>query len=418
MAKQSGFSRRQALRGGGLAAAGFAALQAPFIARRAWAAETLSISVVNSLSGRFARYGEELKRGVDLAVAVANESGFEIAGAPVQIELTEYDDKTDAATAARLVERAMTENPSSIVIAGVGSVNVKTVIPVAQRLRMPMIAFWAQVDGVFAGQKGDPYVFGPMPPFSLYYTNILELASTLQDPTVRKVAVITPQDELGVFTVNDYLPSDVAKAGLDLVAAEFFTPGSQEFASALDRVRRAEPDILIINCYTPDIISIYKEMQATDYFPPMVVVEAPTSLADALGEDINGVFAPTFWDPTLDATSDAIIGTSADFAARYEQTYGSVPPDFVAANGANTIVTALLAAAAAGGTADPERLRQAFRDMDTETFFSTLRFGDDGLNQGGTVYPSQFQGGVPRLVYPPDLATAEVIHPLPAHVDG
>ena len=63
-------------------------------------------------------------------------------------------------------------------------------------------------------------------------------------------------------------------------------------------------------------------------------------------------------------------------------------------------------------------LRQAFREMDTETFFSTLRFADDGLNQGGTVYPSQFQGGVPRLVYPPDLATAELIHPLPAHTGG
>lgn len=415
MAKQSGFSRRHALKSGGLAVAGLAALQAPFVSRRARAAETLNISVVNSLSGRFARYGEELKRGVDLAVTIANESGFEVAGAPVEVKVTEYDDKTDAATAARLVERAMTEDPSGIVIAGVGSVNVKTVIPVAQRLRMPMIAFWAQVDGVFAGQQGDPYVFGPMPPFSLYYTDILQMASKLENPSVSKVAVITPQDELGVFTVNDYVPSDVEKAGLELVAAEFFTPGSQEFASALDRVRRAEPEILIINCYTPDIISIYKEMQATNYFPPMVIVEAPTSLADALGEDLEGVFAPTFWDPTLDATSDPIIGTSQEFADQYEATYGAVPPDFVAANGANTIVTALLAASAAGGTDDPERLRQTFRDMDTETFFSTLRFGDDGLNQGGTVYPSQFQDGVPRLVYPPELATAEIIHPLPAH---
>lgn len=415
MAKQSGLTRRQAMKNGGLAVAGFAALQAPFVSRRALAANTVNISVVNSLSGRFARYGEELKRGIDLAVAQANESGFQVAGAPVEVKLTEYDDKTDAATSARLVERAMTDDPNGIVIGGCGSVIVKTIIPVAQRLRRPMISLWAQVDGVFAGQVGDPYVFGPMPPFSLYYTQILQMASKLENPGLKKVGVITPQDELGVFTVDQYVPSDVEKAGLELVAAEFFPPGSQEFSSALDRVRRAEPDILIINCYTPEIIAIYKEMQAIGYFPPMVVVEAPTSLAEALGEDLEGVIAPTFWDPTLASTSDPIIGTSKDFAAMYEAAYSAVPPDFVAANGANTIVTALLGAAAAGGT-ESDPLRAAFRAMNTETFFSTLRFADDGLNQGGTVYPSQFQGGVPRLVYPPELATADLIHPLPAHV--
>lgn len=414
MRKRFKLSRRQVLKAGGIGVAGLAALKTPFISRHAKAASgELNIAVVNSLSGRFARYGSELKRGVDLAVAAANGSGFEVGGTPVKINITEYDDRTEAVTAARLVERAMSNERTDLVIAGVGSVNVKTVIPVAQRLRTPMVAFWAQVDGVFAGQKGAPYVFGPMPPFSLYYTQILEMASKLDNPSLRRVAVITPQDELGIFTVNEYIPSDVEKAGLELVSAEFFPPGTLEFHAALDRVRRTNPDIFIINCYTPEIIPIFKEMQATNYFPPMVIVEAPTALAEALGEDLEGVFAPTFWDPTLDTTSDPIFGTSREFAAAYERAYGTQPPDFVAANGANTIVTAMLAFAAVGGRGEPEALRQAFIDMNTETFFSTLRFGDDGLNRGGAVYPSQFQGGVPRLVYPPELATADIIHPLP-----
>ncbi|MCW5730628.1 MAG: ABC transporter substrate-binding protein [Alphaproteobacteria bacterium] len=412
MRKRSAITRRQVLKASG--AAGLAVVGAPFISNPAAAAAgQLNFAVVNSLSGRFARYGAELKRGVDLAVAAVNEAQIKIGGAPVKLNITEYDDKTDAATAARLVERAITNEKTDLVIAGVGSVNVKTVIPVAQRLRTPMVAFWAQVDGVFAGQKGAPYVFGPMPPFSLYYTMILEMVSKFENPRVRKVGLITPQDELGVFTVNQYVPSDVKKAGLELVAAEFFPPGTQEFSSALDRVRRANPEILIINCYTPEIIGVYKEMQSINYFPPVVIVEAPTSLAEALGPDLEGVLAPTFWDPTLDKTKDPIIGTSRDFAKRYEKAYGSAPPDFVAANGANTIVTGMLALMAAGGAGDPVKLRKAFIDMNGETFFSTVRFADDGLNQGGTVYPSQFQGGVPKLVYPPALKTANVIHPLP-----
>ena len=410
------FTRRNALKMAGAGVIGASGLGMPFIGNSALAASgDLNLTVVNSLSGRFARYGAELKRGIDLAVKAANGAGLPVADAALQIELTEYDDKTDATQVARLVEKAISSDGSDLVIAGVGSVNVKTVIPVAQRFRAPVIALWAQVDGVFAGQKGDPYVFGPMPPFSLYYTKILEMASKLDGPAIKKVGIITPQDELGVFTVNDYVPSDIEKAGLDLVAAEFFPPGSQEFSGALDRVRRAEPDALIINCYTPEIIAIFKEMQATGYFPPMVIVEAPTSLADALGSDLEGVFAPTFWDPSLDGTKDDVFGTSRDFAAAYEAAYGNAPPDFVAAAGANTIVTAVKAFQDAKGATDAAELRKAFLNMNSETFFSTVRFADDGLNQGGTVYPSQFQGGMPKLVYPPEFSTAPLIHPLPAH---
>ncbi|MBB3066994.1 ABC transporter substrate-binding protein [Limibacillus halophilus] len=410
------FTRRNALKVAGASLIGAAGLNMPFIGNSALASSgTLNLTVINSLSGRFARYGAELKRGIDLAIAAVNQAGIPVGDATLQINLTEYDDKTDATLCARLVEKAISSDGADLVIAGVGSVNVKTVIPVAQRFRFPVIALWAQVDGVFAGQKGDPYVFGPMPPFSLYYTKILEMASKMENPSIKKVGIITPQDELGVFTVNDYVPSDIEKAGLDLVAAEYFPPNSQEFSGALDRVRRAEPDALIINCYTPDIISIFKEMQAIGYFPPMVIVEAPTSLADALGSDLEGVFAPTFWDPTLDRTKDDVVGTSRDFAAAYEAAHGQIPPDFVAAAGANTIATAVAAFRDAKGSTDAADLRQAFIGMDSETFFSTVRFADDGLNQGGTVYPSQFQGGVPKLVYPPEFATADPIHPLPAH---
>lgn len=409
---RAGICRRRVLQASVAAAIG-GAVQAPFIRRAQAAANELDIAVINSLSGKMARYGLELKRGIELAAKAAGDSGLEIGGAPISVRIKEYDDKSDAVTAARLVERAI---DSDIVIAGVGSVNSKTIIPVAQRQRTPMLALWAQVDGVFAGQKGAPYVFGPMPPFSLYYTKILAMAAELKDPEVRTVAMITPRDELGVFTAEQYVPSDVEKAGLELIGTEFFPPNTQEFGPALDRIRRSDPDILIINCYTPDIIGVYKEMQSIGYFPPVVIVEAPTNLPESLGSSLDGVLVPSFWDPTLDATSDPIIGTSRDFAERYKEAYGESPPDFVAANGANSIVVAVMALVEAAGGGDSEKLREVLMNMDTETFFSTLRFADDGLNQGGVVYPSQFQDGVARLVYPPELKTAELIHPLPAHL--
>ena len=52
-----------------------------------------------------------------------------------------------------------------------------------------MMTHWAQVDGVFAGQKGNPYLFGAMPPFHRYYTRISEMATKFDSPKIKRVAM-------------------------------------------------------------------------------------------------------------------------------------------------------------------------------------------------------------------------------------
>jgi branched-chain amino acid transport system substrate-binding protein len=259
-----------------------------------------------------------------------------------------------------------------------------------------------------------------MPPFSRYYTRISEMATKLDNPKIKKAVMITPNDELGVFTSRDYFPSDLKAAGIELAGVEFFPPKTQEYGPALDRLRRLNAEMLVINCYTPDILGVFKEMQAVNYFPPMIVVEAPTSLRDGIGDAINGVFAPSFWDPTLDKTKDNYIGTSRDFVRLYKAKYNQDPPDFVAACGANNVVVYAEVLKAAGKIDDPKAINNAFRALNTGTFFSKVKFGDDGLNREGPVYPSQFQAGSaqPKLVYPPDVATATPIHPYPGYRKG
>jgi branched-chain amino acid transport system substrate-binding protein len=409
-------NRRKLLKAGGagVALASTGLLSAPAVWGQGKTA-TLKLASVNSLSGGFARYGQELQRGLELAIEVINGKGVEIGGTKYHIQQQVYDDKTDASTEAKLVEKAVTSDGCTIVLAGLGSVLVKASIAVAQRLQFPMMTHWAQIDGVFAGQKGNPFLYGAMPPFSRYYTRISEMATKLDNPKIKKAAMITPNDELGAFSAKDYFPSDLKAAGIELAGVEFFPPKTQEYGPALERIRRLEPEMLVINCYTPDILGVFKEMQAINYFPPMIVVEAPTSLRDGIGEAINGVFAPSFWDPTLDKTKDNYFGTSRDFARLYKAKYNQDPPDFVAACGANNLVIYVEVLKAAAKIDDPKAINAAFRAFNGETFFSKCKFGDDGLNREGPVYPSQFQagGGEPKLVYPPEIATAKPVHPYP-----
>src|SRR5690606_2482686 len=96
----------------------------------------------------------------------------------------------------------------------------------------------------------------------------------------------------------------------------------------------------------------FKQMEAVRFFPPVIIVEAPTHLDKAIGKPVDGVFVPTFWTAEVNETKDEYIGTSKDFARRYKEKYNAEPPDFVAACGANNVVTYALAVAKAKSPTD------------------------------------------------------------------
>ncbi len=377
-------------------------------------AGTLRLGSVESLSGNFANYGDYLKRGTDIAVERINAAGgVRVGDTTYKIEAQHYDDKTDATTAARLVERAITTDKAHMVLASLASVLVKACIPVAQRMRFPMMTHWAQVDGVFAAQKGDPWLFSSLNGFSAFYTLIMEMAAKFDDPKIRKVAVISPNDELGVFMAKQYFPDDLKRAKLELAAAELYPSKTQEYVGALERIRRTNPDGLVINAYTPDIIAIFKEMQTTKLFPPLVVVEAPTKLYEALGPAINGAFVPIQWDESLTGTKDPYIGSNKDFARIYREKYKEDVADFVAPLGSHNVLTYVQVLQKAGVVDDPAKIRKAFLEFHGETFFSKVSFNDTGLNPQGAIYPGQWHDGKVKLVYPPRLATTKPTHPFP-----
>lgn len=394
---------------GAVAATGLTSGGAAFSQERS---EDFVLASVLPLSGGFAQYGLEIARGIELAVEAVNKKGMRIGGKTYRIQLKTYDDKTDATTAARLTERAATNDGAHIVMAGCGSTIAKSIIPVAQRLRVPMMAQWAQVDGVFVGQKGNPFLFGTMPAFSRMYDNIWPEFNQLKNPQLKTVVMVTPNDELGVFMARD-LPATLEKHGLKHLHTEMFPPTSQDFGATLERCSRHNPDIFLINCYTPQIISIFKQMQAVQFFPAGIIVEAPTRLFESIGPGINGAFVPSFWAPTLTGTKDDYIGTSREFSALYQAKHKVAPPDFVAACGAANVMVMAQVAAKAGSITDAKALLDAFRNFDGQTFFSQTKYGDDGLNVKAPIFGAQFQDGKVELVHPTGVRQKNSVHPYP-----
>jgi branched-chain amino acid transport system substrate-binding protein len=371
----------------------------------------LKVASVLSMSGMYAQYGLELTRGIQIAVDAVNSKGVRVSDKTYSIKVETFDDKSDSTTSARLVERASGEG-ANIVIAGVGSLIGKAIIPIAQRTRIPVIAQWAHLDSVFAGQKGNPYYFSAMPPFSGSYDSTWEQIPKLDAPKVRKVVMLSSNDEFGAF-MSKVLPDSLKRHGLELAHIELFPPGSQDFGATLERCARHNPDIFLIHCYSPQIISVFKQMQAVKFFAPAIVVQAPTHLVEAIGKPIDGVYAPAFWSPGVNATKDEFIGTSADFARLYKAKYNVEPPDFVAACGANNVIVYAQALARTKSVTDTNGLLASLRSLQGETFYSAVKFNEAGLNIGSKAYSAQFQQGKLVLVAPANVRQAAPVHPYP-----
>jgi branched-chain amino acid transport system substrate-binding protein len=406
---------RRSLLASAAGAAAFGAAGTSLTARAQVATETLKMAFICGLTGGYAVYADELRKGVDLAVEIINFKGLKIGGKNYKIVVQAYDDKTEGSTAARLVERAVTNDGSHAVLASGGSVIVKANLSVAQRLRFPMIPLWSQVDGVYAAQKGDPYLFSGLPPFSFMYRQIMALLGTLDNPKIKSVAMITPNDELGVYTGKEYLPADLKLADMKLAGVEYYPAKTQEYTTALSRVRRLEADCLVVNALSADVIGILKEMNSTGYSPKSVVVESPSGLREPFGDMLNGMYVPIIWDKDIAATRDDYVGTGPDFARLYREKYGKEMPDFVAAIGAHDVITYCKVLAAAGTIDDTQKIRAAFQAFNGETFFGPVGFGDDGLNHKGHTYAGQFQDQVPKIVYPSAAAVAKPINPYPGY---
>ena len=412
--KQDKLDRRDAMKmlgAGALAATGIFSTKSVLAQS---SSDVLKVASVVSRSGFYAQYGLELTRGLEVAVEAVNKKGIMVGGKKYTIQYELIDDKSDASTAARLSERAQSEG-ANIVIAGVGSLIGKSIIPVSQRMRTPIIAQWAQLDNVFTAQKGNPYYFSTMPPFSGCYDTTWEQLAKLDKPKVRKVVMISPNDELGAL-VNKGLPDKLKEQNLELAHVEFFPPATQDFGAAIERCARHKPDIFLLNCYTPQILAIFKQMQSVRFFPSVIVVEAPTHLVEGIGKDMDGVYAPSFWSADVNETKDDFIGTSRDFASLYKAKFNADPPDFVAACGANNIMLYAQAVAQTKSPTDTSGLLNALRKFEGETFFSPVKFNDSGMNVRTTAHLGQFQSGKLVLVAPDKVRQAQPVHPYPGSV--
>jgi branched-chain amino acid transport system substrate-binding protein len=378
----------------------------------------IAIGVVLPISGREAKPGQYQREGIELAIHQINQSGGILVkqlGKKLPVKEVFYDDGSDQAKSAGLVERAMSSDNVVAVLGGYSTAlgEAESVMP--DRYQTPWITTGSAATTIFS--RGYQYIFGTLSPTDLLGYTTAEFLGSLVDHGKLKKSL-----KLALALENTDHGVDYGK-GIDkwiqqhpgyfrVVFSEKFELGSTDFSGLLQKVKNARADIFLADAHLQDYITMHRQYIQTGTYHQMISYGARGPEADArkaLGDATNYIFAGIWWSDKLPYPQ------VKRFVADYQGFTGHPPDSWYPAT-AYDAMRALASAIEQAGGLDKTAIRDQLRTVELKDSLlpgQVLRFGKNGQINTPFVIVQNKPAAKVDIVYPPDAATGEAIAPRP-----
>jgi branched-chain amino acid transport system substrate-binding protein len=396
-----------------LALAAVVALSA-LVAPAAAETKTLTIGISISYSGKFAKEGELGRQGYELFRELVNErGGIKVGADRYLVEYKYYDDKSDQATAANLVEKLITEDKVKYIFGPFSSDITFATSAIGEKYKVVTMAALANAEKVYT--RGFKYTFGAFPPASEGLSTILQMASELT-PKPQTVAIVYP-DALFPFFGAKGARERAEKLGMKVVYFEKYPPTVKDLTPIMTQVKQLNPDVFLTSALLEDSIFVtkaYRELKINSKLMGFTTGPAVVDFMKALGDTAEYTVGYAWWSPTV-RLKDDFFGTAQDYEARFQKRWKETGNYISAAASAAGLI--LMKAMEKAGSIDVEKVRPVLAATDMETFYNVVRYDATGMNVGGFAVLIQDQKGKGVTVYPPKAAETKVIYPMPGWDD-
>lgn len=359
------------------------------------------------LSGPLAGFGSFQKWGYEHAVEQINaDGGITVDGTKRQVELKIVDDKTDPNQVTTNLKTLISNDRA---VALLGSCTPDLVNPgavVADSAGVPFVTGCAPLE-VFTSVKEWTWawdIFFSVPELSALS---FEAIDGLALATNKKVAILHDNGPDGVAVGTQQWPQFARASGYEVVANVEFPVDNTDFTAAVQQAKASGADILLVDCVTPQAISLRKQMAAVGWTPKVMVNEKgaePVQYAEALGDLANGVMVGAYWDASFPYPGAEELQEA--FERETDQTSSQHIAD------SYTAASVLIDAIATAGSTDPRQINDAIRDTDKDYPVGPVTFAEDHTAKIPVVM-SQWQNGEAVMVHPQDRSTGSVVFPLP-----
>ena len=241
--------------------------------------DIIKIGSMFELTGSAAAYGTSMNNAVHMAVDEINEDGG-INGK--QVEVVEYDTKTDETEAASLTTRLGTRDQVTAIIGPATTGSMQAAIPSANTAQVPIMSPTATDDGVLTDSNGEVHPYA----WRTSFTNSFQgsaLAQFANDELDAKSAVILSDNS------SDYAIglTETFKKVFDgeIVASENFSEGETDFSAVLTNIKDMDFDVLYVPGYYEEAGPIIKQAREMGLDQPIL---GPDGMGNEILRELAG----------------------------------------------------------------------------------------------------------------------------------
>ena len=410
----------------------------------ALAEKEIKIGVIYPLTGGAAAAGRELRAGAELAAEIANNvmadismsmaknSGIKSMGG-AKITLIFKDHEANPTLGADLAKKLILDDKVDGLMGCYHSSVTKTVSAVAEQHGVPMINGTSTSPPLT--QRGFKWFWRTTPHDKWFTKDLFELIKGLSEGKVRGVKAV-PKNELASIAsacektewgsnVSGMIQAWAKDYGINVKKSLLYAKESPDLSSEVRSLKASRADILLFASYTSDAILMVKTLKAQKVKPKIIWgqdagFEKP-EFRSTLGDSIVGILTRTVFLPKVAELKPVSGQVNKLYKAKTGNDLGGASAR--AFTGLQTWVHVL---EKAGSTepADIQRAANAIQIPGEELVvpWAGIKFstsGDEiGQNTLGSGLIGQYQKGpdgklVLEIVYPFDVASADMIYPFP-----
>jgi len=391
-------------------------------------AAEVKIGVIYPMSGPTAQAGLDDKHAIELALDIINTTNYKhlnlplsktaglpnLGGAKVTVTIADHQGKPDLGLSES--ERLITQEKVASLLGCYHSSVTETASMVAERMKIPFLN--PESSSPKLTRRGFKWFFRTSPHDETFSEAMFQCLFDLEKKRnikFKTIAVIY-EDTLYGSDSSRIEKGLAAKAGYQVVADIPYRRAATSLTSEVQKLKAANPDVLFPTSYASDAILLCKASKDLDYNPAVIMAQnaghTDPSFVEAMEKNVDGISSRTEFSLDLAKHKPMLTEINDLFKKRSGRDFsGTSARCFVG-------FLVLCDAINRAGSTKPEAIREALTKTHIPaeqliTPWRGVKFDETGQNILVDAIVIQYQGGKPYTVWPFDLATKEMIYPIP-----
>ncbi|HYB21930.1 MAG TPA: ABC transporter substrate-binding protein [Thermodesulfobacteriota bacterium] len=393
-----------------------------------WAQGEVKIGALYPMTGPSAQVGLDNKNAIELALEVINTGKYRhlnlplskseglpnLKGVKVAVVIADHQGKPDLGLSE--AERLITQEKVRALFGGYHSQVTETASMVAERMKIPFFCDISSSPQLT--RRGFKWFLRSTPHDEIFAESLFRCLNGLEKKRGAKFGTVGFMYEDTLYGKDSSrIEKDLAaKAGYKVVADIPYRRAATSVGPEIQRLKASNPDIFLPTSYASDAILIVKTMKELNYTPLAFFAQGAgyidPSFVEALGRDVDGICSRESFSLDL-ATHKPMV---REINELFKKRSGRNLNDSSARCFMGFLI--LCDAINRAGSTNPEAIREALVKTNIPadqliTPWRGVKFDETGQNILGECIVIQFHDAKPRLVWPFEQASTQILYPFP-----